>query len=132
MHWPASPCEKNCKRPQQRQRNKFNKFFSRFLQTLSVCMLDVLSFIKKNNVIRITLICLFCFVGFFFNFLTVFKDMYSNLHFVSNNSFIDIGRYENPDFHIQMRSVVFSHRTAREKCYEVGAQESRTGSSSKR
>lgn len=77
-------------------------------------MLDVLSFIKKNitHVIRITLICLF-FVFFSVFFLTVFKDMYSTLHFVSHNSFTDKGRYENPDFHIQMRSLVFSHRTAR-------------------
>lgn len=70
MHWPASPCEKNCERPQQLQRNKFNKFFSRFLQTLSVCMLDVLSFIKKHNMLFVLLwyACLFLLFFCFFQF----------------------------------------------------------------
>lgn len=106
MHWPASLCEKNCKRPQQLQRNKFNKF-------LSAC-LTCSPLLKKNHNMLFVLLWYACFLFFFvFFFLTVFKDMYSTLHFVSHNGFTDKGRYGNPDFHIQMRSLVFSHRTAR-------------------
>lgn len=102
MHWPASLCEKNCKRPQQLQRNRFNEF-------LSAC-LTCSSFIKKKK--HNTCYSYYSDMPVFF-FLTVFKDMYSTLHFVSHNGFTDKGRYENPDFHIQMRPLVFSHRTAR-------------------